>query len=99
MSADGIRVVAQARARAGCEAAMKQALVALAEPTRRDDGCLGWELYEDAADPARFVTVEQWRDEAALAGHMQTAHVQQAFAALGPLVEGPPEILSLRRIA
>ena len=49
--------------------------------TRQEPGCLAYDLYQSAAAPGVFVTVERWTDQAALDAHMQSPHVAAAFAA------------------
>ncbi len=90
-----LRVVAVIKALSGSESIVGGALAALVEPTRGEDGCVSYELFTSAADPATFVTIETWRSQADLDGHMQSAHIQQAFAAAGEHLAGAPEISPL----
>ncbi|RLV50018.1 antibiotic biosynthesis monooxygenase [Nocardioides mangrovicus] len=60
---------------------LRPALIALAEGTRAEEGCLSYELFESAAAPGVFVTVEEWRGQDDLDAHMQTEHVGAALAA------------------
>ena len=41
---------------------------------------MAYDLYESAATPGVFVTVERWTDQAALDAHMQSPHIAAAFA-------------------
>lgn len=69
----------------------EQAAVALAElarKTRAEDGCLAYDLYQSAAAPGTFITVEQWRSAEDLDAHMGTPHVQQAIAGFGAMLTG-----------
>lgn len=56
--------------------AQAQAMCAASEA---EEGCLGYHIYADLADPNRFFIFEQWRDQAALASHFQEPHFR-AFA-------------------
>lgn len=76
-----LHAVATIPASAGSEAAVRTALTTLAEATRAEEGCLSYALYESAAAPGTFVTVERWTDQAALEAHLATPHVAAAFAA------------------
>ncbi len=61
--------------------AIRTALQELAAATRQEQGCLGYDLYESAAAPATFVTVERWTGQEALDAHMKSPHIAAALAA------------------
>ena len=56
-------------------------LRSLAEATRAEDGCLAYDLYESAAVPGTFVTVERWRSQEDLDAHLGSPAVAAALAA------------------
>jgi len=64
------------------------ALAELAAASRGDAGCLAYEVYESAAAPGTFVTVEEWASQADLDAHMGQPHVGKAFEVAGPLLAG-----------
>ncbi|PUA79288.1 putative quinol monooxygenase [Nocardioides currus] len=68
--------------------AIASALGELVTATRQEAGCLAYHLFESAAAPGVFVTVERWTDQAALDAHMQSPHVAAAFAAAGDALAG-----------
>jgi quinol monooxygenase YgiN len=43
--------------------------------TRREPGNLQYALLADVSIEGQFVAIERWESEAALQGHLQTAHV------------------------
>ena len=57
----------------------------------QEKGCTGYQVLQNNADPCDFTLVEEWTSEAALDAHLQTAHVQEAFAKGGPLLAQPPD--------
>ena len=77
----------------------RQLLTKLVAQSRLEAGCVSYELYQQAATPHVFQTVEQWQDEAAAKAHMTSPHVGAAIAAAGPLFAAPPEILAYTRLA
>jgi quinol monooxygenase YgiN len=87
-----LSAVAVITARAGQEGVVRKALSALVAPTRREEGCLGYELFESAAAPGVFVTQERWRGQDDLDAHLQTEHVAEAFAAAGEALATAPGI-------
>jgi quinol monooxygenase YgiN len=60
--------------------------------SRADDGCLNYGYYSEVVDDLSFIAVEEWRDQAALDGHLRTPHVARLVAALPELGDGRPDI-------
>ncbi|HNH91704.1 MAG TPA: putative quinol monooxygenase [Accumulibacter sp.] len=94
-----IRIMARIKARAGQEAALRSLLRELCTPSRNESGCLSYELFENDDDPLEFVTVEQWRDQAAADAHLASAHVAAAIALASELLAQAPLIHRFRAIA
>ncbi len=78
-----IDVVAVLTAKEGSEEIVGAALHELVAPTRAEPGCVSYELFSSAASPQTFITVERWKSQADLDGHMQTPHIQTALATAG----------------
>jgi quinol monooxygenase YgiN len=75
-----LHVVAVIPAKPGSEEVVRDALSTLATATQGHDGCLGYQLFESAAAPGTFVTVERWRDQADLDAHLATDDIDTALA-------------------
>ncbi len=58
-------------------------------------GCLQYELKRDANNADRFVLIERWASEAALAAHDQTSHMLAADAYSPRFRAGPAQVLRL----
>lgn len=69
-----IHLIAEIKACHGQETQLENALRALLEPSRHEDGCCQYELFEDEAVPGLFIMQEIWCSQAALARHQQTEH-------------------------
>jgi quinol monooxygenase YgiN len=83
-------VVAVIVAKPGSEEIVRSALTSLVEPTRAEEGCRSYELYESGSTPGTFVTIESWRAPADLDAHMATPHIAAALgAAEGHLAAAP----------
>ena len=67
-------------------------MVGLLEPTRREQGCLRYDLMQSRTDPEAFVFIEEWEDEAALQSHLSEPDVQRAFRDVQPFVTEPPAL-------
>lgn len=51
--------------------------------TRAEAGCARYSYAVDLLDPNLLHVAEEWSDEAAIDGHMQSAHMGALMAALG----------------
>lgn len=67
------------RAKPGREDVLRQNLIRLVAPSRKETGNLRYDLYRDAADPARFVFVERWASQADQQQHHNSGPHIQAF--------------------
>ncbi|MBM6401554.1 putative quinol monooxygenase [Phycicoccus sonneratiae] len=67
---------------------IRAALETLVEATRREEGCLGYDLFESASAPGVFVTVERWTGQDALDAHLGTPHIAAAMAAADGALAG-----------
>jgi quinol monooxygenase YgiN len=99
MSAKTITVVATAKAKPGREAELKSALFSLIAPTRREAGCLNYDMHSSPEDPTKFLFHENWTSRAHLDAHLKTAHFQAVAARFSELCAGPPEINVWEKIA
>ena len=52
--------------------AVRQAHLAMVEPTRAEPGCLDYDLYQSLDDPSVMFFYENWTDSDSLARHMNT---------------------------
>ncbi|MCA8338409.1 putative quinol monooxygenase [Burkholderia multivorans] len=70
-----IAVVALIVAKPGAEDKLRAVLERIVEPTRNEVGALQYDLHRDLKEPARFVFIERWESEEALAAHARSAHI------------------------
>jgi quinol monooxygenase YgiN len=78
---------------------LKRILLGLATPTRKEPGCLSWEIFQNRADPCDFTFVEEWASDAALDAHWATPHVQDALARGVSLLAAAPDERRYAKIA
>ena len=89
MPKEGIILVAMVKAKSGQEEAVKEALESLVEPTRKEAGCLCYNLHQGKTNKAQFMFYEQWASQAALDAHGKTPHMKSLHAKLeGKTVAG-----------
>ncbi len=53
---------------------MKELLTAMVEPSKAEDGCIFYDIFQYEDRPEKFMAVESWRDEKALDGHKASPH-------------------------
>jgi len=94
-----ITVVATFQAKPGKEAELKKALISLVAPTRKEAGCINYDLHISPEDPAKFLFHESWTSKAALDAHLQITHIQVLLPRLDGLCVGMPEIKIWEKIA
>jgi quinol monooxygenase YgiN len=92
-----VRVIARSVARKGKEDQLRGLLQSMLAPTRAEQGCKSYELYESNST-GRFYFDETWTSQAALDKHTTTRHFQHLEQAIGELLEEPFEVNILRRI-
>jgi len=64
-------------ARAGKEDDLRRDLASLVAPSRKEDGNLRYDLFEDQETPGQFVFVEEWAStEARTRHHEHGPHIQ-----------------------
>jgi quinol monooxygenase YgiN len=80
-------VVAVIKAKPGKEKALEALLNGVLAPTRKEAGCLVYELFRDKADPRTFVFIESWQSDQALQAHLASPHIQAAMARRDELIE------------
>ena len=99
MSAKIVTVVATFQARPGKETELKNALISLVAPTRKEAGCLNYDLHVSPEDPAKFLFHENWTTKAHLDAHLKSAHIAALLPRVDELCVAFPEIKLWERIA
>lgn len=94
-----VTVVATFHARPGKEAELCAALLGLVAPTRKESGCINYDLHVAPDDPAKFLFHENWKTKADLDAHLQKPHIQALLPRVGELCTAPPSIELWERIA
>ena len=82
-----LTVVAKVVAKADSVKDVKTELLKLIEPTRKEDGCIEYNLQQDNEDPAVFIFYETWESFACLEKHMNSDHFKRYVNAVGSLIE------------
>jgi quinol monooxygenase YgiN len=54
--------------------------------TRKEDGCIIYELYQDETDSSVLTMIEEWVDKDSLDKHMNTEHFKRIVPMVGEFV-------------
>ena len=98
MNAQSLTVVAQIKAKPGKEAAVRQELLSLVAPSRKDTGCLNYDLHQALDNPALFLFHENWTRKAHLDQHLQKPDLQAVLGRVGQMAAEPPQITLWEKI-
>ncbi len=94
-----VSVVAKLKAKVGQEEQVKRELIKLVEATRKEKGCLNYDLHVDTEDPRTFIFYENWVSRMALANHMETEHFLHLRSLSEQLFDEPSKISVLKMIS
>ncbi|MCX6622939.1 MAG: putative quinol monooxygenase [Acidobacteria bacterium] len=94
-----LTLVAEFQAKEGKEAEAREALLALIEPTRKEDGCVQYDLHVLNDQPGRFLFYENWTSRAELDRHAASAHLAALGAKIPELFVAPPRLDFFTRVA
>jgi quinol monooxygenase YgiN len=92
MPASPLRVVARIKARSEKVGEVRELLCSLVEPTRKESGCVSYELLQNREDPTDFTFVEEWESNAAFESHAASDHIKAIGPKLQPVVADAPDI-------
>ncbi|MDD9157600.1 putative quinol monooxygenase [Aliivibrio sp. S4TY2] len=77
-----LTIVARIEAQEGKADFVKAEMLKLLEPTRKEVGCIQYDLHQDNDNPHVFVFHEQWKSEVFLQDHLNTAHIAEYVKAV-----------------
>lgn len=92
MSTMSLRVIARVAAKADRIEQIRALLMGVVEPTRREPGCLGYQLLQNQADPTDFTFIEEWTSATAEQSHFATPHILNALRQLPGLLATEPDV-------
>jgi quinol monooxygenase YgiN len=98
MDKSSLTVFAEFHAKPGSEQALGELLKGLIEPTRKEQGCLRYDLHVDNDKPGHFLFFEDWVSMALLQAHLGSPHLTALQSQSAGLVAEPPRIVFASRI-
>lgn len=96
--AEPLKIVARIVATPGTADKLEAEMKLLVEVTRKEPGCLLYDLHRSTEDPSIFVFVEAWETKAHWQDHMAGEAVKAFNERIGGAIESG-EILQLRQVA
>lgn len=94
-----VKVIAVLTARAGAADQLRALLDGLLSPSRAEPGNLRYDLWQDQAEPTRFVLDELYVDADAVAAHRATPHFQAYLGSINDLAERVAYVLDPAAVA
>ncbi|HZK96880.1 MAG TPA: antibiotic biosynthesis monooxygenase [Prolixibacteraceae bacterium] len=98
MSEKTLNVVAIAETSADRAEELKSVCLGLIEPTRKEEGCISYDLYQDTTIPGRFTFIENWKSKEHLDVHLKSPHLVAAGAAFGKIVTKEMVVMMLNKL-
>jgi quinol monooxygenase YgiN len=71
-----VTVLAKLVAKDGQDDQLKLLLEGLLQPTRKEQGCVQYDLHQDVANPETFYFYEIWESSDDLKKHGESSHIQ-----------------------
>jgi quinol monooxygenase YgiN len=69
-----VAVIAEWQTTAEGNWVFKQAALKLVEESKKEQGCIAYDLYESDSEPFKYTFVEVWKDDKALEQHTKRNH-------------------------
>jgi quinol monooxygenase YgiN len=98
MNTTSLTVVARIKAKPGQESLVRQQLLSLVAPSRKDAGCQNYDLHQALDDPGHFLFYENWTSKAYLDQHLQKPDLQAVLAKVQALAAEPPQITLWQKV-
>jgi len=73
--------------------------MSLINPTRKENGCISYELYQDTVNPGIFTFIEEWQSKQHLDVHLQSPHLIKAGEEFAKILTKDLVILMLNKLA
>lgn len=71
-----LTIVARIEAKADKVDLVKTELLKLIEPTRKEEGCIQYDLHQDNSHPELFIFFENWESRELLQAHLNSDHLK-----------------------
>lgn len=87
-----IKVIAKLTIKEDKIETFKSGIPELVSETRKEDGCLSYQLFQDIKNKKILTFVEEWESMEALQKHMKSKHFQETMPKIAELQEKEMEL-------
>ena len=93
-----VRVVVKVVSKSDATAAIKEIVLRLGRESRKEAGCISYDVLQNNAEPNVFVLYEEWESAAHLDAHNKTPHFAEAVTRAQPMLAQVLEVGRYRAI-
>jgi len=90
--AENVKVVVKITARSDTIEKIRAIVLELATQSRKEQGCLSYDVLQNLAEPEVFVLYEEWASAGHLDAHNRTPHFSAAVSQAQSLLGKPLEV-------
>lgn len=98
MSDEKIVLIARLKVKPDKIEEARAAAMKIVEPSRKEEGCINYDVHQSVEDESVFLWHETWIDKAAIDEHFATPFFQEFFSIVGEIAAEPPQIHLTRMI-
>lgn len=92
MAENQVTVLARFKAKPGLEQQVAEAVTALVEPTRKEPGCINYDLHQSSDDKTLFMLYENWTSKKDLDEHLEMPYLKAFLGKADDILAQPVEI-------
>ena len=85
-------LIVNIKVKAGKEKELETTFAPCIAATKKEPGCIAYELNRDPDEPTTYFMYEKFKNIAALEAHLQTEHIKTFLSKAGDLLASPPEL-------
>ena len=85
-------LILRMKVRPGNSDELLQVIRRMLEPTRVEQGCLGFRFYQDIEDRNAYTFIEEWESREDLEAHIHTESYRELLAVMDLLLAEPPQL-------
>jgi quinol monooxygenase YgiN len=99
MGNKNLRIIAIAETSADKAEQLKSICQNLIMPTKKEAGCISYELFQDSDNPGKFVFIESWKSQEHLDFHFKTQHLIDGIKAMEKIITKELVVMTLDNLA
>ena len=89
-------MIVHVQVKKGEEKAMIEAAKPCVAATRKEKGCIAYDMQQDLEDPTKFIFYERWESVKSLEDHLAAEHTKKLIGTVGKIGAGMPKFVFFR---